>query len=159
MKRLTSQSRTPTTIRTSQAGPSGQLHSVAPLNPYLPDLFVGDFLSRVERSSFADAGAWIALLMTMSLALPPCPYSLPLPSPSGRSVEPSRETPANNPREREYERTSARNVTSVAAAASRPLGPAAAAASAPSLTWLVRMESAPRRFITSRTKSVAWPPI
>ena len=82
-------------------------------------------MSRVERSSFADAGAWIALLMTMSLAPTPCPYSLPLPSTSGRSVEPSRETPANNPREREYERTSARNVTS-----------------ALSLTWLVRMESA-----------------
>ncbi|MFY9528360.1 MAG: hypothetical protein WBC04_04815 [Candidatus Acidiferrales bacterium] len=30
----------------------------------------------MKRSSFADAGAWIALLMTMSLALTPCPYSL-----------------------------------------------------------------------------------
>ena len=26
-------------------------------DPYLPDLFLGDFLSRVERSSFADVGA------------------------------------------------------------------------------------------------------
>src|SRR6202045_4800251 len=129
------------------------------MSSYLPDLFRGDFVFRVERSNFAEAGGWIVLLLTMSLALTPCPYSLPLPSPSGRRVEPSRETPANNPREREYERTSARSVTSVAAAASRPFGPAAAAASAPSLTLLVRMESAPRRFITSRTKSVAWPPI
>jgi hypothetical protein len=129
MKRLTSQSRTTTTIRTPQAGPSGQLRRCCATESLLIGLVLRRLFvksgSRVERSSFADAGAWIALLMTMSLALTPCPYSLPLPSPSGRSVEPSRETPANNPREREYERTSARNVTS-----------------APSLTWLVRMESA-----------------
>jgi hypothetical protein len=41
----------------------------------------------------------------------------------GRRVEPSREIPANNPREREYDRTSARMVTSVEAAALRPFRP------------------------------------
>jgi hypothetical protein len=51
----------------------------------------------------------------------------------GRRVEPSREIPANNPREREYDRISARNVTSVEAVALRPFGPAAAAMSPPSL--------------------------
>ena len=43
--------------------------------------------------------------------------------------------PANRPREREYVRTSARKVTSVSASASRPFGPAAADASAPSFTF------------------------
>src|SRR5262249_5599759 len=68
------------------------------------------------------------------------------------------ETPANRPREREYVRISALIVTSVAAAASRPFGPAAAAASAPSLTLLLRIPCAPRGFMTRRTKSVACPP-
>ena len=111
---------------------------------YLPDLFLGDFLLRVETSNLADAGAWILLLITMSCALTPLPYSLRLPSLSGRRVEPSREIPANNPREREYDSTSARIVTSVAAAASRPFGPAAAAMSPPSFTVLLRMDEAPR---------------
>ena len=52
----------------------------------------------------------------------------------------------------------ARRTTSVAAWASRPLGPAAAAASAPSLTLLFISDSAPRGFMTSRTKSVSCPP-
>src|SRR6266704_114315 len=47
---------------------------------------------------------------------------------------------------------------SVSAAAVRPLGPAAAAASAPSFTLLPMIEFAPFGFITKRTKSVAWPP-
>src|SRR5438067_129439 len=47
---------------------------------------------------------------------------------------------------------------SVAAAAVRPLGPAAAAASAPSFTLLFSTESTPRGFPTSSTKSVACPP-
>src|SRR5579864_3125967 len=109
-------------------------------------------------SDFADAGGRILLLITMSWPLTPLPYSLSLPSLSGRRVEPSREIPANNPRDREYERISARMVTSVEAAALRPFGPAAAATSPPSLTLLVRIESAPRWFITNKTKSVAWPP-
>jgi hypothetical protein len=42
-------------------------------NPYLPDLFVGDFLFRVARSNFAEAGGRIALLITMSFAVIPFP--------------------------------------------------------------------------------------
>ena len=42
--------------------------------------------------------------------------------------------------------------------ASRPTGPPAAEASAPILVLSCRSFSAPRPFITSRTKSVAWPP-
>ena len=48
--------------------------------------------------------------------------------------------------------------TSVAAVGLRPFGPAAAAASAPSFTLLPRSDCAPLGFITSSTKSVAWPP-
>src|ERR1700686_955524 len=114
--------------------------------------WTGDFLLRVARSGLAEAGARIVLLITMSLALTPFPYSLRFPSPSGRRLEPSSETPANSPREREYDRISARNVRSDDGAESRPSGPAATAKSPPSLTWLVRIASAPRRFITSRTK-------
>jgi hypothetical protein len=51
--------------------------------------------------------------------------------------------PANGPREREYDSISARSDTSVSACASRPFGPAAAAASAPSLTLFFRMAVAP----------------
>ena len=40
---------------------------------YLSDLFLGDFLLRVETSNFAEAGAWIALLITISFALTPFP--------------------------------------------------------------------------------------
>ncbi len=48
--------------------------------------------------------------------------------------------------------------TSVAAPAVRPLGPAAADASAPSFTLLDSTDPAPRSFITSSTKSVSCPP-
>jgi hypothetical protein len=41
--------------------------------PYLSDLFFGDFLLRVETSNFAEAGAWIELLITISFALTPFP--------------------------------------------------------------------------------------
>ena len=68
---------------------------------------------------------------------------------------PSSEIPANKPREREYVSTSARIVTSVAASASRPTGPAAAEASAPSFTLLFEDGACTAPFITSRTKSVA----
>ena len=71
---------------------------------------------------------------------------------SGRNVEPSREIPANNPREREYERISARMVTSVSAEALRPTGPAAAEASPPNFTLLVKMLFADRGLISNSTK-------
>ena len=48
--------------------------------------------------------------------------------------------------------------TGLAAVAVRPLGPAAAEASAPSLILLPINDSAPRGFTTSRTKSVACAP-
>ena len=40
---------------------------------YLPDSFLGDFLFRVERSNFAEAGERIALLITTSFAVVPFP--------------------------------------------------------------------------------------
>ena len=86
------------------------------------------------------------------------PYNFSLALPSERSVEPSRETPANNPLLREYERISAFITISVAPSAVRPFGPAAAEASAPNFTLLVSKDVAPLGFITSRTKSVACPP-
>ena len=49
-------------------------------------------------------------------------------------------------------------VASVSAEAVRPTGPAAAEASPPNFTLLLRIPSAPLSFMTSSTKSVAWPP-
>ena len=40
---------------------------------YLSDMFLGDFLFRVPRSNFAEAGGRIALLITMSFAVVPLP--------------------------------------------------------------------------------------
>jgi len=78
---------------------------------------------------------------------------------SERSVEPSSDTPANSPCALEYDRISAFRTMSVAAAASRPTGPAATDASPPSFTLLDITERAPESFITNSTKSVACPPI
>src|ERR1700761_194182 len=66
--------------------------------------------------------------------------------------------PANRPRAREYDRISARRVTSVSADALRPTGPAAAEASPPIFTLLFRMFEAEVGVINNSTKSVAWPP-
>ena len=112
----------------------------------------------MERSNFAEAGGRIVLLITISWPLTPLPYSLSLPSLSGRRVEPSREIPANNPREREYDRISARSVTSVAAAASAALRSGCRGQVGAELDLAGQNGIAPRRFITNRTKSVAWPP-
>src|SRR5580704_15322637 len=121
-------------------------------------LFTGDAFCNVLRSVFALSGTGSALLNTMSDALTSLPYRFLFAPLSGRSVEPSSEMPANKPREREYDKISARSVTSVSAEAVRPTGPAAADASAPSLTLLLSMFSADRGDIMSRTKSVAFPP-
>src|SRR5215471_15048586 len=74
-------------------------------------------------------------------------------------VEPASEIPAKTPRARDQERISAFITTSVSALVVRPTGPAATEASAPSLTLLDITDLAPASFITSRTKSVASPPI
>ena len=47
----------------------------------------------------------------------------------------------------------------MAAAASRPTGPAATPASAPNLNWFLTNCSRPRSFCTIRIRSTAWPPI
>jgi hypothetical protein len=60
---------------------------------------------------------------------------------------------------RDQERISAFITISVSAEVARPTGPAATEASPPSLTLLVITDFAPFSFITSRTKSVACPPI
>jgi len=84
IKRLTSQSRRPTTTRTITTcskgiwqSPSlrGQTACSAMLRhwAYLPDLFLGDLLLRVETSNFPDAGTRTALLITMSFAVTPFP--------------------------------------------------------------------------------------
>ena len=53
----------------SQAYPSARAPSCCVNDPYLPDLFLGDFLFRVSRSNFAEAGGRMALLITMSFAV------------------------------------------------------------------------------------------
>jgi hypothetical protein len=111
------------------------------------DLLVGDALSSVAISFFAFAGAGATASNTISFASSFLPYKFLFASLSGRSVEPSSETPANSPRAREYDKMSARKVTSVSADAVRPTGPAAAEASPPSSTLLVRMLPAERSFI------------
>src|SRR5579863_4612442 len=66
--------------------------------------------------------------------------------------------PANTPRAREYVSTSALIFQSVSAAVSRPTGPAAADASAPSLNLLERRCCIPLSFVTIITRSTACPP-
>ena len=62
--------------------------------------------------------------------------------------------PAKTPCVREYDRISAFNCASVAARASRPTGPAATDASAPSDTRFFSSLSTPRSFMTSMTRSM-----
>src|SRR5271169_1500140 len=121
-------------------------------------MFFGDFLSSTDNNSLAEGGGGTTPLDTISFAFNSFPYRLLLASLSGRRVEPASEIPANNPRAREYDRISARRVTSVSAEAFLPTGPAAAEASPPIFTLLVRMLSADLGVMSSRTKSVAWPP-
>src|SRR5579864_6710932 len=66
--------------------------------------------------------------------------------------------PAKMPRAREYVRTSAFIFQSVSAPASRPTGPAAADSSAPNLNLLASRCCMPCSFVTTMTKSIAWPP-
>src|SRR5579864_3489451 len=63
--------------------------------------FLGDFLSSSDTSSAAQAGFFTFPPRMMSLALNFCPYNFSLALPSERRVEPSSETPANNPLLRE----------------------------------------------------------
>src|SRR5580704_1305306 len=63
--------------------------------------FLGDFWFRRAISSEAQAGLFTLPSRMMSLALTFFPYSFSLALPSERRVEPSRETPANNPLLRE----------------------------------------------------------
>src|SRR6202021_2405647 len=122
------------------------------------DRFLGDFVFRVFNNRAAEGGTGTALSKTMDSAVTSFPYSFLLPSLSGRKVEPDREIPAKSPRAREKERISARMLASVSAEALRPTGPAAAEASPPILTLLLRMFAAEVGLMSNRTKSVAWPP-
>src|ERR1022692_2961801 len=119
----------------------------------------GEALPRSASSRCAAAGGATLPSRTISLALSSFPYRALLAPSSDRSVEPSSDTPANSPCALEYDRISAFITISVAAAASRPTGPAATDASPPSFTLLDITEFAPDSFITSSTKSVACPPI
>ena len=56
----------------SQPDPSALL-VVLRRRSYLPASFLGDFLFRVARSNFAEAGGRIALLITTSFAVVPFP--------------------------------------------------------------------------------------
>ena len=64
-------------------------------------LFTGEAFCSVASNSLVLAGTGTAFLNTMSCALTSLPYRFLLAPLSGRSVEPSREIPANNPRARE----------------------------------------------------------
>src|SRR5579863_3795975 len=63
--------------------------------------FLGDFSFNREISSEAQAGALTFPSRMMSRALTGFPYNFSLALPSERSVEPSRDIPANNPLLRE----------------------------------------------------------
>ena len=73
--------------------------------------------------------------------------------------EPSSDTPANRPRLRDQVKISASSCASVAAAASRPTGPAAAAASAPKRELAVQQSWTLLRVLKTRTMSVTCRPI
>src|SRR6516225_3974646 len=122
------------------------------------DLLTGDALSKVESRVEALGGALTVPCRTISFASIFLPYRSLFASLSGRRVDPSRETPANAPLAREYDKISAFMAASVSAEALRPTGPAAAEASPPSFTLLERMLEADLEVISSRTKSVASPP-
>src|ERR1039457_4137272 len=119
----------------------------------------GEVLRRVASNALAAAGAATLPWRTISLALNSFPYRALLAPSSERNVEPSSDTPAKSPCALEYDKISAFKTMSVAAAASRPTGPAATEASPPSFTLLDKTDLAPESFITSSTKSVACPPI
>src|SRR6202790_1905701 len=104
------------------------------------DSFRGELFCRIGTRWPPDTGTAMLLPNMMSLALILWPYTCSLASSSGRSVEPSSDMPADRPRGRGYVRTSARREASVSAEASRPLGPAAAEASAPNLTLLLKID-------------------
>src|SRR5262249_2407914 len=73
--------------------------------PYSSDfgseLFLGEYLFNSAIRSWAAPGVLTLPLRKMSFTLISCPYSLRFARLSGRSVDPSRDTPANSPRERE----------------------------------------------------------
>src|SRR5437868_3711364 len=127
-------------------------------NDFGSDRFLGEYLVNSASISCAVAGAATLPCRRISFTETSRPYNFRFARLSGRKVEPSRETPANSPREREYDSISARMTTSVDPSALRPFGPAAAEASAPSFTLLPISDSAPRGFITRIMKSVACPP-
>src|SRR5579862_2657738 len=85
----------------SESGSDLLIHWLEERAQHTCDLFRGDFLLRTASNCAADAGARTARWSTMSLAGSFFRYSFSLASLSGRSVEPSSETPANNPRDRE----------------------------------------------------------
>src|SRR5580692_4085816 len=71
------------------------------LSDFGSERFLGDFSFNREISSEAQAGALTFPSRMMSRALTGFPYNFSLALPSERSVEPSREIPANNPLLRE----------------------------------------------------------
>src|SRR5579863_10399198 len=71
------------------------------LSDFGSERFLGDFSFNREISSEAQAGAFTFPSRMMSLALTCLPYNFSLALPSERNVEPSSETPANNPLLRE----------------------------------------------------------
>src|ERR1700687_1995947 len=77
--------------------------------------FFGDFFWSKEIIFCPAGGAANTPSRTRAVAFPFLPYNDSFALLSGRSVEPSSEMPANSPREREYDRISARKVTSVLA--------------------------------------------
>ena len=105
------------------------------------------------------AGAFTDVPITTSRGATLGPYRSVLSSVSGLTTPPDRLTPANNPCVREYDRISAFICASVAARASRPTGPPAIDASAPSVTLLRSIFSMPLAFITSSTRSIDCAPI
>jgi hypothetical protein len=107
---------------------SGRYHSMGAAGlHYLALRFFGDLLLSRFTSAWPADGVRTAPSRAIWRAFHSLPYGFLLASPSERRVEPSREIPAKRPCDLEYDRISARIMTSVAAAAVLPLGPAAAA--------------------------------
>ena len=119
-----------------------------------------DVPARMARSKRRAASASVVMCPAMiSAAGAFLPYSLLLDLVSMAITLPSTETPANNPRLREYEYTSAVKFWSVAADAARPTGPAATEASPPSVSLPSVMPSMLLRVVNTSTMSVDCTPI
>ena len=77
------------------------LTAAASFNDLGSDLFVGEAFCNADTSSCPAAGVLTARSRKICRAVTSLPYIFELALPSERTVDPSKDTPAKSPRERE----------------------------------------------------------